>query len=56
MTCFLVNEKNELFVGLAIEKFISVELKNGEIIINNIIHLPADKILEIKIDSKEEDV
>lgn len=56
MTCFLVDEKNELFIGLAITKFISVELKNGEIIINNAIHLPTDRILEIKIDSKEENV
>lgn len=49
MTCFVINEKNELVVDLGIEKFISVELKNGEMWINGIIHFPTKNILEIKI-------
>lgn len=49
MSCFLVNEKNELVVNLAIEEFQSIELKNGEMWINNIIHIPTKNILEIKI-------
>ena len=49
MACFVTNEKNELVVDLAIEKFISVELKNGEVWINGIIHFAANKIIEITI-------
>ena len=49
MTCFIVNEKNELAIGLAIEKFNKIELKNGEMWINGTIHFPTEKILEIKI-------
>lgn len=51
MSCFLVNEKNELYqdIGLVVEKFNSIELKNGEVWINGVIHFPANKILEIKI-------
>lgn len=49
MTCLLTNEKNELLINVAIEKFQSIELKNGEMWINGIIHFPADNILEIKV-------
>lgn len=51
MFCLLTNEKNEPYknVGLAINEFNSIELKNGEVWINGIIHFPANKIMEIKI-------
>lgn len=51
MSCFLVNENNDLYhgIGLAVEEFKSIELKNGEVWINDIIHFPANKIMEIKI-------
>ena len=51
MSCFLVNEKNELYknIGLIIEEFKKIELKNGELWINDFVHIPTDKILEIKI-------
>ena len=51
MVCLLTNEKNELYqgLGIAINKFNSIELKNGEVWINGIIHFPANKIIEITI-------
>lgn len=51
MQCFLTNEKDELYQNLSsfIAEFQSLELKNGEVWINGIIHFPADKIMEIKI-------
>ena len=51
MVCLLTNEKEELYqnIGLGIIKFNSIELKNGEVWINGIIHFPANKIIEIKI-------
>ena len=51
MVCLLINEKNEMYqgLGIAINKFNSVELKNGEMWINGIIHFPANKIIEIII-------
>lgn len=51
MFCLLTNEENKLYqnIGLAITKFNSIELKNGEVWINGIIHFPANKIIEIKI-------
>ena len=54
MTCFLVNEKNELAVNLAIEKFMSVELEDNILIINDIIKIPTEDILEIKIVDRSE--
>lgn len=49
MACFLVDETGELCVNVAIEKFMSVELKDGELIINGLIKIPTDKIMEIKL-------
>lgn len=52
MVCFIVDENNELYVNIAIEKFNSVELKNNKIIINKFIEIPTEKLLEIKIQTK----
>ena len=51
MFCLLKNEKDELYkgIGLAINEFKSIELINGEMWINGIIHFPTDRIMEIKI-------
>ena len=54
MTCFLIDENNELFVGLAIEKWKTIELIDGEMWINGIIHIPTEDILEIKIKRNNE--
>ena len=49
MSCFLINEQNELIVPLSIEKFMSVELEDDCLVINGIVKIPTKDILEIKI-------
>lgn len=53
MQCLLTNQHNDLLVNLVIEKFMSVELKDGKLVINNIIKLPVEDIMEIKVYDKE---
>lgn len=53
MQCFLTNQNDDLLVNLVITKFTNVELKNGELVINNMINLPAEDIMEIKVYDKK---
>lgn len=46
--CLITKENGELAVNLAIEKFLSVELEDNNLVINGIIKIPTENILEIK--------
>ena len=54
MTCFLENEKGELAVPLAIEKFMSVELEDDKLVINGIIKIPTKDIITIQFIDRSE--
>lgn len=52
MSCLLIDEKDN-FV-LEILDFMSVELEDEKVIINNILRIPKKQILEIRINSGDD--